>query len=341
MINNDMRADAGWLRSALARFRDGVACVGSRILDWEGGRVDFNGSSLQYLGYAVQKDVGLLAQDLSHSDSILFACGGAMIVDREVFLRVGGLDEDFFAVYEDVDLGWRLWLAGYQVMFAPDSLVFHKGHGTFSAHQNEKMRYLMHRNALLTVLKNYEEETFRKILPMAVLLAIKRAVLFSGVKRERFYLWADTKFRLENKDVAAETQLLDALNHIVALDDVLEQLPQVVAARQRVQSLRRRSDSDIFALFVDPFRNIVTDPEYQAQESRMLETFGLAELFSAVACPSLPPDVTPARQQSAEIFAPGIARITVAGRTLASAPGHPEEGRRRALSRGVAAKRVR
>jgi GT2 family glycosyltransferase len=328
MINNDMRADPGWLRQALTRFREGVACVGSRILDWEGERVDFNGSSLQYLGYAVQRDVGALAQELSHAESILFACGGAMIVDREIFLRVGGLDEVFFAIYEDVDFGWRLWLAGYEVLFAPDSLVFHRGHGTFQAHRNEKMRYLMHRNALLTVLKNYEEETFRKILPVAIVMAIKRAVLFSGIKKEQFYLWADSEARVQGPDSAGGHQLLDALNHIVALDDVLDLLPQIFAARQRIQSLRRRPDSEIFGLFVDPFRTIVSDPEYLAEESRTLEAFGLAELFRPLACPA-PPDVTGLKEQRIDLLREEVAALQwQTGRFLR----HPVNRRKASIS---------
>src|ERR1043165_3935487 len=43
-------------------------------------------------------------------DPLLFACGGAMLVDRQVFLDAGGFDPSFFIYFEDVDLGWRLWV---------------------------------------------------------------------------------------------------------------------------------------------------------------------------------------------------------------------------------------
>ena len=121
---------------------------------------------------------------------------------------------------------------------------------------NEKMRYLMHRNALLTVGKNYEDETFRKIFPLAVVLAIKRVVLFSGVEKDRFYLWARSHHRLNQSDASASFQILDALNHLVAVDDVLENLPALLRKRAAVQALRRRPDAEIFSLFVDPFRRI-------------------------------------------------------------------------------------
>lgn len=279
-INNDMRADERWLETAAARLTDTVPCVASRILDWEGEHIDFNGSSLQYLGYALQRDIGALAGEVSHDEKLLFPCGGAMLIDREVFLKLGGFDEDYFAIYEDVDLGWRLWVAGYEVAFAPDSLVYHRGHGTFRAHENEKMRYLMHRNALLTILKNYEEETFRKILPLAVLLAIKRAILLSGVEKESFYLWKETRQAAQASDPAAWFQITDALNQLVSLDDVLESLPRVLEKRAKIQALRRRSDAEIIELFKDPLRPIVENPVYVRQDLQYLELLDLGSLFN-------------------------------------------------------------
>ncbi|RPI28326.1 MAG: glycosyltransferase family 2 protein [Acidobacteria bacterium] len=284
-INNDMRVDGKWLTAALARLSGRVVCVGSRILDWQGEKIDFNGSSLQYLGYAVQRDVGLPAETASNPDRILFACGGAMVVDREVFRRTGGFDEDYFAIFEDVDLGWRLWLAGHEIAFAPESLAFHKGHSTFKTQANEKMRYLMHRNALLTVLKNYEDEAFRKIFPLAVVMAIKRAVLFSGVEKERFYLWAPARQRLDHGDRSAHFQILDALNHLVALDDVLENLPSLLRKRATVQAMRQRPDTEIFNLFVDPFRTIVEQAEYLNVEKTNLDMFEISKLFEPFGCP--------------------------------------------------------
>ena len=279
-INNDMRADGGWLRKALPHLEARSPCVASRILDWSGQRIDFNGSSLQYLGYAVQLDIGELVSQVSHEDRILFPCGGAMLIERSVFLEVGGFDPDYFAVFEDVDLGWRLWLAGFEVAFAPESVVFHRGHATLERHANEKMRYLLHRNALLTILKNYEEENFRRVFPVAIISAIKRAVALSGVSREMFHMWGRTVSRLEAGDRAAHIQILDALNHLVGVDDIMENLPSWLEKRRQVQSMRRRRDSEILGLFKDPLRCIVDDPNYVAQEIRYLESLGLDSLFA-------------------------------------------------------------
>lgn len=277
-VNNDMRVHPEWLTAGLEGLQ-AAPCAACRILDWEGKRIDFNGSSLQYLGYALQKDIGELLQDVTHNEKILFPCGGAMLIDRRTFLEIGGFDEDFFALYEDVDLGWRLWLAGHEVSYIPDSIVYHRKHSTFRTQQVAKMRYLMHRNALLTILKNYEDDTLRSIFPAAIILAIKRAVRCSGVRRESFYLWEDVAAKLETGDHGTHFELLDALNHLVAVEDVLKILPAIMEKRRQIQTMRKRSDAEILDLFTDPLRPIVEDSGYVVEESELLETLGLGRLF--------------------------------------------------------------
>ncbi len=278
-LNNDMRCHPEWIAAAVPKL-ESAACVASRILDWEGVRIDYNGSSLQYLGYALQRDLGELVASVSTPDRVLFPCGGAMFIHRDVFLEMGGFDEDYFAIFEDVDLGWRLWLSGREVRLAPHSCVYHRGHGTFQAHSLPKMRYLMHRNALLTIVKNYDSDHFRRIVPLAVLLALKRAVRCSGVNREAFYLWHDTATRvLEAKDPQALENLLDAFNHLVAVDDMIQLLPRILEKRRRIQAARRRTDAELFALFSDPLRPIVLDAEYMAAELDLIRSLRLDEVF--------------------------------------------------------------
>lgn len=270
-INNDMKAHPDWLRSALPHLNKKTPCVASRILDWEGNRIDFNGSSLQYLGYALQRDLGRLLEDVSHEEEVLFPCGGALVIDREVFLKVGGFDRDYFAIFEDVDLGWRLWVMGYRIAFAADSITYHRQHSTLRTQETPKVRYLMHRNALFTILKNYDDHHFQKILPLAVAMAVKRAVHFSGANRESFYLWSDLETDMQSGNMEIQDKLLDSLTHLVAVDDVLEHLPYLLEKRNQIQKRRRRTDKKIFDRFIDPFRLIVEDPNYAYQELRHLD----------------------------------------------------------------------
>jgi hypothetical protein len=250
--------------------------VASRILNWSGDKVDFDGASLQYLGFADQVGIGEPATRPSQPGFILFPCGGAMFIRRDLFLSSGGLDEDYFAVYEDVDLGWRLWLQGHQVFFSPDSVACHRGHATLDARREEKKRYLMHRNALFTILKNYGDEAFRKILPAAFFQSIRRAVRFSGIDKTAFYFWEEREIA---QDPSSLWMLKDAVNHIVALDDVLEHWPELMKKRARVQAGRKRSDGEILSLFHDPFRRIFKDANYEEHEAEWIQHLGILELF--------------------------------------------------------------
>jgi len=283
LINNDMRADPAWLKEALAQVdaASGTVCIGSRILDWEGRQIDFAGGSLQYLGYADQNYLGAAAQGVElEAHEILFPCGGAMLIDRQVYLELGGFDEDYFAIFEDVDLGWRLWLAGYRVRLAPASITYHRRHGSF-AETDPRVNTIVHRNALYTIFKNYGEESFKKIVPLAFVLAIRRAVSFSGVNKSGYQLWSTVERHAESAEargrVIEQCQL--ALNHVLALDQLLDHLPQLSEKRRRVQGLRRRSDAEILGRFGDPFRCVLDAVGYEAEEQRWVEKLGLEQLF--------------------------------------------------------------
>jgi GT2 family glycosyltransferase len=82
-------------------------------------------------------------------------CGGAALIRRDIFMKLGGFDGKFFIYFEDVDFSWRLRLHGYRVAFESKAKVAHY----FSASiknvcaETRKM-YLCHRNLLNTILKN-------------------------------------------------------------------------------------------------------------------------------------------------------------------------------------------
>jgi GT2 family glycosyltransferase len=197
-LNPDMRVDPYWLKGLVEKIgsESDVVCASSKILDWEGSRIDFGGTLLQFLGHGRAdgyQDPDLGAYDQVHY--ILAPCGGAMLIDRRLFLKVGGFDEDFAAYFEDVDLGWRLWILGHKVVLAPKSICYHVHFGSFSKQPEAKLQYLYERNALYTIIKNYEQRYLDRVLPLALLLQARRAYLFgqiSGIDPEvpRFSLGA-------------------------------------------------------------------------------------------------------------------------------------------------------
>jgi len=100
-------------------------------------------------------------------------------VNRQVFLDVGGFDEDFFAYFEDTDLGWRLWVMGYRAMLAGRSVTYHVHHGYWGQVGHARKLVLYERNALYALIKNYDDENLARVLPVALLLLLERAYLYA------------------------------------------------------------------------------------------------------------------------------------------------------------------
>lgn len=189
-LNNDMRMDPAWLTNLMSTLKDRprAACLGSRILSWGGQRLEFIGGGVTFTGHGFQSGLGDTESAEDREKRVLFACGGAMVVRRSVFDEVGGFDPDYFAYYEDVDLGWRLNLLGHEVWYTPRASVEHRHHSTGRRLPEHKLRVLYERNALFTIYKCLAEDNLAAALPAALLLLNERGLNMADVDAARFRL---------------------------------------------------------------------------------------------------------------------------------------------------------
>jgi GT2 family glycosyltransferase len=283
-LNNDARVDVAWGRALVASLlaHPAVAAVGARLLDGTGERIDFAGGLLNFYGHAFQRLYGAppSADPDPTERPTLFACGGAMAVRRDVFHAVGGFDESYFAFFEDVDLGWRLWVLGHGVLYAPRAVAYHRGHATASRVPPHQLRILYERNALYTILKNYEDATLERVLPAALLLAAQRGLMNGKVETAPYVL---------GRDGGGPTETLPrlAMSYFLALGEVGLKLDDVWARRETVQQARRRPDAAILPLFGEPFMPNHVDPRYLETQARLVRTYGLDRLFTPGALPTV------------------------------------------------------
>lgn len=98
---------------------------------------------------SVEEDVG----QYDHPRDIFWAVGGAMFLRTACLERTGLMDEGFFMHMEEIDLCWRFHLAGYRLVYVPDSVLYHYNGFTLSA-DSYKKAYFNHRNQLVMLLKN-------------------------------------------------------------------------------------------------------------------------------------------------------------------------------------------
>jgi GT2 family glycosyltransferase len=84
---------------------------------------------------------------------IFWASGACFFVKNKIFKELGGFDDKFFAHMEEIDLCWRIQNQGYQIMYEPNSVVYHVGGGTLNK-SNSFKTFLNFRNNLAMLLKN-------------------------------------------------------------------------------------------------------------------------------------------------------------------------------------------
>lgn len=286
--------------------------VGAKILSSDGTRFDFAGAICNFAGHAGQ--VGLDepydAERYHEIVPMLFASGSAMAVDRQVFLDVGGFDEDYLGCLEDVDLGWRLWLLGHKVLFAPEAVANRLGNRTAEKLPSPPGSMHYERNALCTVLKNYGDENLGDVLP-AVLFAITAGVVETAADQDGLDLesFCDVSQRNGRKKVAFQQ---DTLASLAAVQQVAGELPRWMEKRRQVQDRRKRSDEEITHLF----RPFATGAPWRWPTTAysVTEGLGVRELFAGAPRRILvvSPDVLPY---------PGLPTVGSALRTWALGQG--------------------
>jgi GT2 family glycosyltransferase len=189
-LNNDMHVEPAWLRQLLGPLRDQphLACIASRIANWNGSAIDFIGGGMNFQGHGFQLDHGKTTSPGDRPRRLLFACGGAMLVRRKVFLDVGGFDADYFAFFEDVDLGWRLNLLGHDVWYEPAATAYHRHHATANHVPAHKLRVLYERNALFSIYKCFDDDNLAAALPAALILLNEKALRIARTDLSEYHL---------------------------------------------------------------------------------------------------------------------------------------------------------
>jgi GT2 family glycosyltransferase len=294
-LNNDMRVEPSWLRELVGPLvRSECQATTAKMYSWDGRKMNSAGGGMNFHGIGIQR--GYLEDPGPEHDEpqrSLFACGGAMAIDAAVYHDVGGFDEEFFAYYEDVDLGWRMWVLGHEVHYTPSAVCFHHHSSTSRTFPMETIRLLQARNPFLSCFKNYDDDNLRTILPAQLALALRRSFLVAGVED-------DAPFRIEEvgprqsgvvgrlwekaRHHTAERFELrrEAVADFIGINDLLGNWDHWMERRAEVQRRRQRSDEEIFKLFVRPMWCIEDETSYRELHLGVTRFFGIDRLFEGL-----------------------------------------------------------
>ncbi|MEE8403006.1 MAG: hypothetical protein V3R93_04550, partial [Candidatus Hydrothermarchaeaceae archaeon] len=158
---------------------------------------------------------------------IAYPSGAAMIIKRDVFLKLGLFDEDTLAAtlayHDDMDLGWRMRILGYKTMLAPLSIAHHK-----YSFKREKKLYYLETGRLAMLLKTYSIKTLILIFP--AFLATELFIILYSIRHRWF------GYKVES--------YISVLSNIV----------HILRKRKIVQSSRRVSDREVVEPFTSEFK---------------------------------------------------------------------------------------
>ncbi|WP_102407973.1 glycosyltransferase family 2 protein [Parabacteroides bouchesdurhonensis] len=174
LLNSDVEVTSGWL-DALITVLDSdnsIACAQPKIRSQRNKEYfEYAGAAGGYLdiyGYPFCRGrvLHIIEKDQGQYDTttdILWATGACLFVRTQTYKDVGGLDAQFFAHQEEVDMCWRLRCRGYRLVCIPQSIVYHVGGATLNMESPQKT-FLNFRNNLLMLYKNLPEDKIRHVM---------------------------------------------------------------------------------------------------------------------------------------------------------------------------------
>ncbi len=157
LLNNDTKVLDGFVEALLQPVENHpeIFSASAKMLQWNHPElIDDAGDRLCVFGFAYARGKGKRVEQFSKATKILAACGGAAIYRRDVFQEIGYFDELHFAYLEDIDVGYRASIYGYQNIFVPDAKVLHYGSAASGSRYNGFKARLSGTNNVYMVWKN-------------------------------------------------------------------------------------------------------------------------------------------------------------------------------------------
>lgn len=183
LLNPDAMPEADWLERLMVAVRvfPEVSFFGGRLLQAKyPDRLDGAGDAYHISGRVWRRGHGLMTDNhYMHVEEIFSPCAAAALYRRDAFESVGGFDEDFFCYFEDIDLGFRLRLAGHHCLLIPDAVAYHVGSATTGGQHGNFAVYHGHRNLVWTYVKNMPGVLFWLMLPLHIALNLVTIAWFS------------------------------------------------------------------------------------------------------------------------------------------------------------------
>lgn len=180
LVNSDIEVTENWLAPVLALFENEpeTAIIQPKLLDFK-KKTHFEyaggaGGFIDKFGYPFCRGriFDTIEEDKHQYDDeieIFWATGACFFIRKEVYRKLNGFDDEFFAHQEEIDLCWRAFNLGYKAKYTSKSVVYHVGGATLNE-GNPRKTFLNFRNSLFMLTKNLPKNQLFTILFMRMCL---------------------------------------------------------------------------------------------------------------------------------------------------------------------------
>ncbi|KKR81017.1 MAG: Glycosyl transferase family 2 [Candidatus Daviesbacteria bacterium GW2011_GWA1_41_61] len=228
LLNNDTMVEPNFLSKMVTKMEAdpslGVLQPKICLMD-KPDYLDNAGSFLTKIGF--WDHWGFLEKDgvaFSKEREIFSAKGACMLIRKEVIDKVGLFDEDFVSYFEESDFCWRVWLAGYKVLFYPQVKIYHKVGFTIKRLDVFDINYHYYKNRICSLIQNLETKNLLTVFTSHLFISVGIAVVFL------------LRRNLNNFFMVFRAILWNVFN-----------LPKILSKRSLVQKMRVVGDDELFA----------------------------------------------------------------------------------------------
>jgi GT2 family glycosyltransferase len=220
-LNNDIEVTNNWLFEAVKKL---LSCSSTGAIQCKMMQYT-NRNRIEAIGllvdrYGIIRNIGYDEDDSGQYDNvreISAASGGAMVLWKHIFCEVGQFDPVYFMYYEDIDLSWRIRLAGYRILPCVSSLVYHIGSGTSKKSTKSFITFHWTKNHLSCWLKNSSRRAIALHWPVIA-----------------FCILGESMFAI----LSRQPQV--AYSHFKAIYWALRHLRYIAKERKKVQAFQKR-----------------------------------------------------------------------------------------------------